>query len=84
MEVFGGKMGLVSVVVEDNIEEVVHRHMVVEVHYHKETHHIHWIGMHFGVNCVHRGSEDVVAMKVVHKDETSPVIDLSFHNVNHH
>jgi len=64
MEVFGGKMVLVSLVIEDNIEEVVDRHMVVETDSHKETHHIHWIGKHYGVDCDHSRPTEIVIMKV--------------------
>ncbi|KAL4365295.1 hypothetical protein AHAS_Ahas07G0091800 [Arachis hypogaea] len=83
MEVFGGEMGLVSMVVEDNVEEEVNRHMVVEVNNHNEAHHIHWISMYHGEDCFHNGSEEVVAMKIVHKDEAPPTIDFPSQNANH-
>jgi len=40
MKVFGCR-GLVSMVVQNYVEEVVHRHMVIAVDNHNEGHHIH-------------------------------------------
>ena len=87
--VFGSR-GLVSMV-GNNIEELVHRHMVVIVDNHKEVHHNYWIGMHHGMALACSTLERVVATEVVHKLEAPPTFDCpildacshySFHFLN--
>ncbi|KAL4344694.1 hypothetical protein AHAS_Ahas11G0204000 [Arachis hypogaea] len=76
MEVFGSR-GLVSMVVEDYIEEGVHRHMVGVVGNHKEVHHSHWIGMHHGMALTHSTFGKVVAKKGDQILEAPPIFDCS-------
>ena len=60
MEVNGGK-GLVSVVVQIYVEEVVHWHMMGLVGNYKVVHHVYWLGMHCRMVFVHDILEGVVA-----------------------
>ncbi|KAL4391193.1 hypothetical protein AHAS_Ahas03G0220600 [Arachis hypogaea] len=83
MEVFG-KTKLVSIVVEGNIEEGVHRYMVVVVDCHKEVHHNYCHGMHHRMIVAHSTLEEVVAKSV---DQilvalpifNYPILDASLH-----
>ncbi|KAL4356672.1 hypothetical protein AHAS_Ahas09G0110100 [Arachis hypogaea] len=79
-------------VVQNYVEEDVHRHMVVVVGSHKEVHHIHCLRMHHGMALARSTSERVVAMEVVHKLEAPPIFDCpnldvcshcSFHFLQH-
>ncbi|KAL4276301.1 hypothetical protein AHAS_Ahas20G0193500 [Arachis hypogaea] len=62
MEVNGGK-GLVSMVVQSHVEEMVHRDMVVIVDNQKSAHHSHCLDMHHRT-VVDSPLEVVVAMRV--------------------
>ena len=53
--------GLVSMVVQRYVEEVVHKHMVGLVGNYKGVHHIYQLGMHCKMVFVHDILEDVVA-----------------------
>ena len=59
MEVNGGR-GLVSVVVQSCVEEVVHRHMMGLVGNYKGVHRIYCLDMHSGMVVVHGILEGVV------------------------
>ncbi|KAL4276737.1 hypothetical protein AHAS_Ahas20G0237100 [Arachis hypogaea] len=61
--------------VGNNIEELVHRHMVVIVDNHKEVHHNYWIGMHHGMALAHSTLEEIIAMKVDQMLEAPPTFD---------
>ncbi|KAL4287149.1 hypothetical protein AHAS_Ahas19G0157300 [Arachis hypogaea] len=85
-------MRLVTMI-EDFIEEGVHRHMVEVVDNHKEVHHSHRVGMHLGMTLAHSKLEEVVAKNVVHKLEAPPTFDCpildacshcSFHSLQHY
>ncbi|KAL4371560.1 hypothetical protein AHAS_Ahas06G0178000 [Arachis hypogaea] len=91
MEVFSGR-GLVSMVVQNYVEEVVDRQMMVVVDNHKVVHHSHWIGMHHGMVLAHNTFLEVVAMKIDHMLEALPTFDCSildaylhcsFHSLQH-
>ncbi|KAL4357186.1 hypothetical protein AHAS_Ahas09G0161500 [Arachis hypogaea] len=83
MKVFGGR-GLVSMVVEDHIEEGIHRYMVVVVDSHEEVHHNCCLGMHHRIVVAHSTLEAVVAKRV---DQIlvappifhCPILDASLH-----
>ncbi|KAL4365497.1 hypothetical protein AHAS_Ahas07G0112000 [Arachis hypogaea] len=86
-----GKRGLVSMV-GNNVEKLVHRHMMVVVDNHKEVHYNHWAGIHHGMVLAHNTLEEVVAMKVHHMLEASLTFDYSildaypncsFHSLQH-
>ncbi|KAL4396791.1 hypothetical protein AHAS_Ahas01G0127200 [Arachis hypogaea] len=70
-------MRLVNMVVEGYVKDRAHRVMVVVVDNHKEVHHNHWICIHHGMVLAHSMSEEVVAMKAVHKLEAPPTLDCS-------
>ncbi|MED6114255.1 hypothetical protein PIB30_078591 [Stylosanthes scabra] len=78
MEVFvGGRMWFECIVVED-IEGGNHMDMVVEeVHNHDKHHHIHLVGMHYRIGCIHSKVEENDAMKkvVVHTHNAPPSLD---------
>ncbi|KAL4306691.1 hypothetical protein AHAS_Ahas16G0203600 [Arachis hypogaea] len=82
MEVFSDSVRLVSKMVEDYVEEVVHRHMVVEIGNHSKVYHIRWIGMHYGAGCNYNMPEEVVAMKMVHMLEAPLTFDSPTLNAN--
>ncbi|KAL4365898.1 hypothetical protein AHAS_Ahas07G0152100 [Arachis hypogaea] len=72
MEVFGG-IGLVNMVVQNYVEEGVHRHMVVVVDKQKGVHHNynHCLGMLL-FKC-----GEVVAKRIDHKHMPPPTFDCS-------
>ena len=65
MEVNGVK-GLVSMVVQRYVGEVVHKHMVGLVGNYKGVHHIHHLGMHPGMALDHSNLVEVGCHKKVH------------------
>ena len=65
MRVFGGK-GLVSMVVQNYVEEVVHKHMVGLVGNYKVVHHIYHLGMHLGMALDHSNLVEVGCHEKVH------------------
>ncbi|KAL4356549.1 hypothetical protein AHAS_Ahas09G0097800 [Arachis hypogaea] len=77
-------MRLVSMVVENNVDEEVHRHIVVVIDNHKEVHHNHWIGLHHGMVLAHSTLVEVVAKRVVHKLGTPPTFDCPIHDACSH
>ncbi|KAL4365133.1 hypothetical protein AHAS_Ahas07G0075600 [Arachis hypogaea] len=87
MEVFGEKR-LVSIV-DDHVEDIIHRHMVVVLESHKEIHHSHLIGMHHGMALLHSALVEVVAMRIDHKHMAPPtfgypILDTQYHYSSHH
>ncbi|KAL4277000.1 hypothetical protein AHAS_Ahas20G0263400 [Arachis hypogaea] len=85
-------MRLVSMVVQNYVEEGFHRHMVGLVGNYKGVHHIHCLGMHLGMDLAHSKLVEVVAKRVVHKLEAPPTFDCpnrdayshcSFHSLQH-
>ncbi|KAL4293523.1 hypothetical protein AHAS_Ahas18G0136600 [Arachis hypogaea] len=70
-------MRLVSMVVEDYIEEGVHRYMMVVVDNHKEVHHNHCLGMHHRMALAHGIFGKVVAKKVDQILEAPHIFDCS-------
>ncbi|KAL4394138.1 hypothetical protein AHAS_Ahas02G0122000 [Arachis hypogaea] len=75
MRVFGGKE-LVSMVVQNDVEEGVHRHMVVVVDNQKSAHHSHFLDMHHRM-VVDSPLEVVVAMRVDQIFVAPPIFDCS-------
>ena len=69
-----GEKWLVSVV-DDCVEDMAHRHMVVVLESHKEIHHSHLIGMHHGMALLHSALVGVVAMKIDHMHMAPPTFD---------
>ncbi|KAL4321428.1 hypothetical protein AHAS_Ahas14G0109500 [Arachis hypogaea] len=91
MEVFDCRW-LVSMVVQNYIDEGVHRHMVGLVGNYKRVHHSYWIDMHLGMALAHSTLVEVVAKRVVHKLEAPstfdcPILDAcshcSLHSLQH-
>ena len=66
MRVFGGK-GLVSMVVQSYVEEVVHRHMMGLVGNYKGVHHIYHLGTHLGMALDHSILVGVGCHEKVHR-----------------
>ncbi|KAL4329642.1 hypothetical protein AHAS_Ahas13G0320500 [Arachis hypogaea] len=62
-------------VVQNYVEEGVHRHIVVVVGSYKEVHHIHYLGMYHGMALARSTFERVVTLEVVHKLEAPPTFD---------
>ncbi|KAL4374105.1 hypothetical protein AHAS_Ahas05G0148500 [Arachis hypogaea] len=83
-----GKKGLVSMV-ENYVEGMDHRHMVVVLESHKEIHHSHLIGMHHRMALLHSALVEVVAMKIDHMHMAPPtfgypILDTHSHCSSHH
>ncbi|MED6174886.1 hypothetical protein PIB30_073187 [Stylosanthes scabra] len=86
VEVFvGGRMWFECIVVED-IEGEDHMNMVVEeVHNHDKHHHVHLLGMHHRVGCIHKKVEEIDAMKkvVAHAHKAPPSLDSPSFDAHH-
>lgn len=82
MEVFGGR-GLVSMVVQNYVEEGVHRYMVM-VDSHRKVHHNHCLGMHHRMALVHSALVEVVAKRIDHMHMAPPTFDCSILNASLH
>ncbi|KAL4397186.1 hypothetical protein AHAS_Ahas01G0166700 [Arachis hypogaea] len=83
-----GKKGLVSMV-ENFVEGMDHRHMVVVLESHKEIHHSHLIGMHHRMALLHSALVEVVAKKIDHMHMAPPtfgcpILDTHLHYSPHH
>ncbi|KAL4337635.1 hypothetical protein AHAS_Ahas12G0129900 [Arachis hypogaea] len=76
MVVFGGK-GLVSMVVQNYVEEEVHKHMAGLVGNYKGVHHSHHFGMHHRMVVGYSALEGVVAKRVDQILVTPPIFDCS-------
>ncbi|KAL4306668.1 hypothetical protein AHAS_Ahas16G0201300 [Arachis hypogaea] len=82
MEVNGEK-GLVSIVVQNYMEEGVHRYFVVGVDCHKEVHHNHYFGAHHGM-VVDSALEVVVAKRVDQILVAPSIFDCPIHDACSH
>ncbi|KAL4276024.1 hypothetical protein AHAS_Ahas20G0165800 [Arachis hypogaea] len=82
MVVFGGK-GLVSMVVQNYVEEEVHRYFVVGVDCHEEVHHNHCLGAHHRM-VVDSALEEVVAKRVDQILVAPPIFDCPIHDPSFH
>ncbi|KAL4293765.1 hypothetical protein AHAS_Ahas18G0160800 [Arachis hypogaea] len=63
--------------VEGYVEDMVHRHMVVVLGNHKESHHSHWIDMHHRMALLHSVLVEVVAKRIDHMHMATPTFDCS-------
>ncbi|KAL4373188.1 hypothetical protein AHAS_Ahas05G0056800 [Arachis hypogaea] len=86
MKVFGEKR-LVSIV-DDHVEDMIHRHMVVVLESHKEIHHSHLIGMHHRMALLYSALVEVVAKKIDHMHMAPPtfgcpILDTQLHYCPH-
>ena len=76
MVVFGGK-GLVSMVVQSCVEEMVHKHMAGLVGNYNVVHHSHHFGMHHRMVVGYSALEGVVAKRVDQILVAPPIFDSS-------
>ncbi|KAL4344002.1 hypothetical protein AHAS_Ahas11G0134800 [Arachis hypogaea] len=71
-------------VVQNYVEEGVHRHMVGLVGNYKGVHHSYCLGTHFGMALAHSKLVEVVAKRVVHKLEAPSTFDCPILNACSH
>ncbi|KAL4350340.1 hypothetical protein AHAS_Ahas10G0132200 [Arachis hypogaea] len=74
--------------VDDHVEEMTYRHMVVVLESHKVIHHSHWIDMHHRMALLHNALVGVVAMRIDHKHMAPPtfgypILDTHLHYSPH-